>query len=212
MAKRRKQPDAAAERTNEALAKLKAYYELGRRAKKLGSSAEGTYAKGVIAQLAEETGENKATVNKCRQFAEMYSPAEFKELCKLRRPDGKPIGWGHVTKLLTVPQADRKLRTELQQLAATEGWTARRLNDEIQENYESESAGMGRRWSLPASKQQALRQISQRSQQWLRWYEGLETAEDISVDDLPGEVQKRLKAAVREIRKLEETATESDFC
>ena len=47
------------------------------------------------------------------------------------------------------------------------------------------------------------RQINQRSQQWLRWYEGLENAEGISVKDLPDAVQKRLKAAVREIRKLE---------
>jgi hypothetical protein len=36
------------------------------------------------------------------------------EWCKLRRPDGKPIGWGHVTKLLTMPLEDRKLRVKLQ--------------------------------------------------------------------------------------------------
>ena len=41
--------------------------------------------------------------------------------------------------------------------------------------------------------------ISQRSQQWLRWYEGLENAE---------EVQRRLKAVVREIRKLDEVANQ----
>jgi len=202
MAKRHRQPDATAERTKQAIAKLNRYYELGRRAQKLSSSAEETYAKGVIAQVVDESGENKATVNKCRQFAEMYSPAEFKELCKLRRPDGKPIGWGHVTKLLTVPQVDRKLRTALQRRAANEGWTVRRLNDEIQGNYESESAGMGRKWSLPTSKQQALRQISQRSQQWLRWYEGLEKADEISVDDLPNDVQKQLRAAGRVIKRL----------
>ena len=202
MAKRHRQPDATAERTKQAIAKLNRYYELGRRAQKLSSSAEETYAKGVIAQVVDESGENKATVNKCRQFAEMYSPAEFKELCKLRRPDGKPIGWGHVTKLLTVPQVDRKLRTALQRRAANEGWTVRRLNDEIQGNYESESAGMGRKWSLPTSKQQALRQISQRSQQWLRWYEGLEKADEISVDDLPNDVQKQLRAAERVIKRL----------
>jgi hypothetical protein len=94
----------------------------------------------------------------------------------------------------------------LQTQAAKEGWTARHLNDQIQGEYESESSGMGRKWSLPTSKQQALRQINQRSQQWLRWYEGLENAEGISVKDLPDAVQKRLKAAVREIRKLEEVA------
>jgi len=50
-------------------------------------------------------------------------------------------------------------------------------------------------------------QISQRSQQWLRWFEGLENAEGNSVADLPDEVQKRLKAVVREIRKLDEATT-----
>lgn len=205
MAKTRsKQPDAAAKRTEEAIDKLKTYYELGKRAIQLSKATDGTYARGVIAQLVEETGENKATVNKCKQFAEMYSPTEFKELCKLRRPNGKPIGWGHVTKLLTVPTEDKKLRAKLQLQAAKEGWTARRLEDQIQGNYESEASGMGRRWNLPTSEEQALRQVAQRSQQWLRWYEGLENAEGISVADLPDDVQTRLKAVVREIRKLEE--------
>jgi hypothetical protein len=40
----------------------------------------------------------------------------------------------------------------------------------------------------------------------VRWYEGLENAEGISVKDLPDAVQKRLKAVVREIRRLEEVA------
>ena len=201
MAKRPKQHDAVAERTNQAIAKLKGYYDLGKRAQKLSSSSDGIHAPCVINQLVEDTGENRATNNKCRQFADQYTPTEFKELCKLRRPDGKPIGWGHVTKLMTVPVEHKKLRKRLQTQAAKEGWTARYLNDQIHGKYESESSGMGRKWSLPTSKQQALRQINQRSQQWLRWYEGLENAEGISVSDLPDAVQKRLKAVVREIRK-----------
>ena len=208
MAKNNKLPDAVAERTSHAIAKLKGYYELGRRAQKLSASSKGGYASGIIVQLVEETGENRATINKCRQFADHYTPAEFKELCKLRRPDGKPIGWGHVTKLLTVPQADKALRKKLQTKAAKEGWTARHLNDQIQGNYDSEWSGMGRRWSLPTSEEQALRLISQRSQQWLRWYDGLDNAKEVSVKDLPGEVQTRLKAVVREIRKLDEVASQ----
>jgi hypothetical protein len=42
----------------------------------------------------------------------------------------------------------------------------------------------------------------------LRWYEGLENAEEVSVGDLPDEVQRRLKAVVREIRKLDEVANQ----
>ncbi len=207
MAKRPKQPDAVTERTNQAIAKLKGYYDLGKRAQKLSNSSGGIHATGVITQMVKDTGENRATINKCRQFADEYTPAEFKDLCKLRRPDGKPIGWGHVTKLLTVPVEHKKLRKRLQTQAAKEGWTARHLNDQIQGEYESgATSGMGRKWSLPTSEQQALRQISQRSQQWLRWYEGLDNAEGISVSDLPDEVQKRLKAVVREIRKLDEMA------
>jgi hypothetical protein len=209
MAKRPKQPDAVTERTNQAIAKLKGYYDLGKRALKLSSSSGGIHAPGVINQLVKETGENRATINKCRQFADQYTPAEFKELCKLRRPDGKPIGWGHVTKLMTVPVEHKKLRKRLQTQAAKEGWTARHLNDQIQDEYESEWSGMGRRWSLPTTEEQALRQISQRSQQWLRWYEALDNAEGISVSDLPDGVQKRLKSVGREIRKLDEVANQS---
>ena len=204
MAKTRsQQPDAASKRTHEAIDKLSTYYELGKRAIQLSNSTEGTYARGIIAQLVEETGENRATINKCRQFAEMYTPVEFKELCKLRRPDGKPIGWGHVTKLLTVPLDDRKLRVKLQTRAARDGWTARQLNDEIQGKYELVSGGVGRRWNLPTSTEQALRQIRQRSQQWLRWFDELENAKGISVATLPEDVQSQLKAVVREIRKLD---------
>ena len=71
------------------------------------------------------------------------------------------------------------------------------------------SAGKQRRRRVRGTtEQQALQQISQRSQQWLRWYEGLENAEGISVTGLPDEVQKGLKAVVREIRKLEEVANQ----
>lgn len=111
---------------------------------------------------------------------------------------------------LRIPIEDKKLRKKLQTQAAKEGWTARQLEEQIQSNYESKLTGRGRQWNLPASKQQALRQISQRSQQWLRWYAGLESAEDISVSDLPEAIQKRLKAAVREIRKLEEATMDAD--
>ncbi len=38
------------------------------------------------------------------------------------------------------------------------------------------------------------------SQQWLRWHEGLENAEEVSVKDLPDEGQYGLKCVGREIR------------
>jgi len=62
--------------------------------------------------------------------------------------------------------------------------------------------------SLVESRRSIVRLVSQRSQQWLRWYEGLENAEGISVRDLPDEVQKRLKAVVREIGKLDEVMSQ----
>ena len=40
MAKRPKQPDVVTERTNQAIAKLKGYYDLGKRAQKLSSSSD----------------------------------------------------------------------------------------------------------------------------------------------------------------------------
>ncbi|MEO8497473.1 MAG: hypothetical protein ABI614_20575 [Planctomycetota bacterium] len=57
-----------------------------------------------------------------------------------------------------------------------------------------------------AWEEKALRQISQRSQQWLRWYEGLENAEGISVRNLTDGVQRQLKVVVRAIEKLDEAA------
>ena len=75
MAKRRTPLDAASKRTQEAIDKLKIYYELGRVAVTRGNSAAGLYARGVITQLVEETGENKATV-----AADHLKPAIFDHL------------------------------------------------------------------------------------------------------------------------------------
>jgi len=93
MAKRRKPlRDAKTKRTEVAIAKVRAYYKLGCEALKRGKRRDGVYAKGVIESLIKETGEHKATLVKCRQFANAYTPAEFADLCKLRQPNGKPIG------------------------------------------------------------------------------------------------------------------------
>lgn len=199
--------NAVSERTTEALARLRKYYDLGRRAQQLGKSSNGAYANGVIEQLVMETSENSATLHKCRQFADQYTAADFRQLCKLRRPNGKPIGWGHVTKLLAVPYEHKKFRTQLQNRAADEGWTARRLEAEIKANYEIVKTRGGRPSNLPSTEDEAIDQISQRSQQWLRWYGELKDAEWLSVADLPEGVQKRLKSVERAMRRLEEEIT-----
>ena len=205
MAQRGKQASyTVPERTTEALARLRKYYDLGRRAQHLGESRSGVYSKGVIEQLVDETDESSATLIKCRQFADQYTATEFRQLCKLRRPNGKPIGWGHVTKLLSVPYEHKKFRTQLQNRAADEGWTARRLEAEIKANYESVETRGGRPANLPSTEEEAIDQISQRSRQWLRWYGELEDAEWLSVADLPDGVQKRLKSVERAMRQLEE--------
>jgi biopolymer transport protein ExbD len=84
-----------AERTNQAIAKLKGYYDLGKRAQKLSNST-GIHAPGVIIQLVKETGENRATINKCRQFADSSDPRLNFELNLDREGnasiDGKEIG------------------------------------------------------------------------------------------------------------------------
>ena len=53
------------------------------------------------------------------------------------------------------------------------------------------------------SKDEALHQITQRSQQWLRWHAALANDEGMSVDDPPEDVQKRLKGVERAMRRLE---------
>ena len=83
-----KHRDATAERTEQALGRLRRYYDIGRRGQELTRAGGGVYGRGVVTLLADETGENPATLLKCRQFADHYTAAEFRQLCKLRRPNG----------------------------------------------------------------------------------------------------------------------------
>ena len=72
-------------------------------------------------------------LRKERQFARSYSAKQFKKLCGRRRPDGKPLHWGHVVLLLTI--SDPEKRSIMEARAADKDWTARELRLAIRAKY-----------------------------------------------------------------------------
>lgn len=83
---------------------------------------------GIAEELAENRQYSQVAIYKARQFAEMYSQEELEELCSLRKPDGLPLGIGHVYQLIQVE--GRGERKRLQKDAAKNCWSSRKLKAE----------------------------------------------------------------------------------
>ena len=142
------------------IAKLRTYHSLGLRANQ--STGDRT-----TRQFGEQHKLNIETMRKARAFARLYSKREFNELCSLRRPNGLPLQWGHVTFLLTV--VDKPLRTDLQRRAAEEGWTAPELYSDIRRRQSGGPRRQGGRpVKVPATPTACLRQILTEGGPWLR--------------------------------------------
>ena len=165
--------------------------------------------KDVVKTFARERGMYPDYYWQARKFAETYTEEQFEELCSLRRPDGKPLSPSHVRYLLLV--RDKRRRKGLQSRAIKEGWSASRLYDEIRQ-IQVASSPAGLPFKSPASVDEAVIQIANQTDRWLRWLGVLEPTEeedaerDVTLDDLPGAVRKELKAASRSIRKLHNDA------
>jgi len=57
---------------------------------------------------AEREGLRLDNMQRARQFARSYSEKELDELCWLRTPGGMPLGWGHVRRLVSLPNKAKR--------------------------------------------------------------------------------------------------------
>src|SRR4051794_11243221 len=56
-----------------------------------------------IREIAEREGLRLDNVQRARQLARTYSEKELDDLCRLRNPAGMPLSWGHVRRLVSLP-------------------------------------------------------------------------------------------------------------
>ncbi len=190
--------------TDPKIAQLKRYYRIGVKAVKQSSNAEGAYARGVIASLAEEEDLPPSTVEKCRQFAQRFEQEDFNELCELRRTDEERIGWGHVTRLITVKNA--RSRQSLLRKIAENDWSVKQLDAEIHKSGKPKQT-RGSTHPKPKTTKQAHHQIASVCDRWLRWAgdfatEPKEGERGVWLDDMPEEVRKKIKSVERAMKKL----------
>lgn len=108
--------------------------------------------------FATEHGVSVNTLRWEKRFATRYTKRQVESLCRLRRPNGLPLHWGHVMYLLGVD--DKAQRKELERQAAEHGWTAPELNDAIPAEFRHRTEpGHGRPLKKPRSPSAGLRQL-----------------------------------------------------
>src|SRR4051794_2280730 len=120
-----------------------------------------------VHEIAEREGLRHDNMQRARQFARSYSEKELEELCRLRTPAGMPLGWGHVRRLVSIP--NKAKRAALQRRAAKEGWTAAQISEAIlSEVVGRRRQNGGRPFAAPRTLGEGLRQVAGRSEEWLR--------------------------------------------
>src|SRR3954468_2425691 len=120
-----------------------------------------------VHEIAEREGLKLDNMQRARQFARSYSEKELEELCRLRTPAGMPLGWGHVRRLVSIP--NKAKRAALQRRAAREGWTAAQISEAILRDVVGRKRqNGGRPFAAPKTLGEGLRQVAGRSEEWLR--------------------------------------------
>lgn|GEM_PF-3180423 len=210
--RRTKRPKQKIAKTNkkkveQALAKLREFYELGREVLEADehNPLKKEYSPGVVREIALKIGMAHDYAYKARKFAGTYSKCEFRELCSLRRPDGLPLGCRHVIALLRIPEKRR--RKSLQSRAAKEGMSVRELSREISQQMGIDNDA-GRKPKSPITVDEALMQVIAMSRRWNRWYNGFDSEDEseedrIFLNGLPKEVAASMKQISSKIEKLQ---------
>jgi hypothetical protein len=189
---------------------LHEYYQLGLDVVEADrkNSNRGKYNKGVSMEFAARKGRGRDYIDKARQLATIYTHEQFEQFCSLRCPDGMPLGRSLVIPLLSVK--DKRKRASLQRTAAREGWSKRRLEEEIAKVPSDRPSSGGRRPRKARTVDDALAIIVTMSERWNRWFKGLDVEEvedGVSLKDLPKSVREGLTSVTSEIKDLERKAS-----
>jgi hypothetical protein len=187
-----------------ALAKLQAFYALGRRSLKerpAGRAAHGTREN---EQEARRRGVTPYMLRKARVFADSvrgYAPGELRELRALCRQHQTAFGPSHVIALVSIPKAKGQ-RSAIQQKAIEQGWSRHRLDAEIATRFGTRGEG-GRRPIITRRPEDLYAWLDSWCESWRRWHEVLTGDRDpgakpqLTPDDLP----KRLRQLIDDVNR-----------
>lgn len=138
--------------------------------------------------FAKARGLSEDTVRKLKKFANVYrdrsaktaakekpedrckrlkgwEETELNDLCRLRRPSGLPLHFGHVPSLLSIRKADE--RVEAARLAAKNGWSQAQLESYVR-NRGRRPPGHGRRLLSPPIGKSGLQFIVRDAERLMR--------------------------------------------
>jgi hypothetical protein len=134
-------PKHTPEEIQAAVAKVRAFYEVGQRSRK-ERSGRAAYADDEAGKDARAAGINPDTLRAARRFADPergYTTAELDVLFAEFREFGFGFGTSSVIRLLSV--WPRKQRARLQRKAIKGGWSLSRLEFEIAKEFGTRKAG-----------------------------------------------------------------------
>jgi hypothetical protein len=173
------------------------------------------YRRGARANSAQQEGskypkefaaEHRVSLNALRwekRFASRYTQRQVEAFCRLRRPNGLPLHWGHIMHLLSVD--DLAQGRELERQAAEHGWTAPELNDAIPDEFRHKTQrGHGRPLRKPRSPAAGLRQLRSEADVLVRRAQlMLRVMRSAAERGLDKELRQQVQASVEQ---LDETA------
>lgn len=197
--------DSALEAKAEAMiAKVWSHYRRGEEAN-AAQQKESKFPK----EFAAEQRVNLSTLRWEKRFATRYTKRQVEALCRLRRPNGLPLHWGHVMYLLGVD--DKVQRRELERQAAGHGWAAPELNDAIPDEFRHKTQpGHGRPLRKPRSPAAGLRQLrSEADVLGRRARHVLRVVTPVAEHGLDRELRKQVQATADQLDELVKSARDA---
>src|SRR5947209_6099192 len=189
-------PRASRDEVEQAIRDIRAYYQQGREILRQ-VPARGGYHRGEIVDLARRLGWNETKVRKARQFASQYTREQLADLCRLLREHRPHFGTAHIGIVVTVP--DARQRAALQRWCIEHDVSKAELELEVKKRFGPRRFG-GRRRQVAGDPLQALLQMDEMADSWLRWHSI--ASEEPHRNGHNGSVLARLPEAVRaETRK-----------
>ncbi len=188
---------------------LRAYYSRGQEIE------DYVETKGKVSnkELKSRFNVSQQQLSKTRAFARCYTEKGLEALCSARTPKtGAPLHWAHVIQLLVVSD-NCKLRNSLQKKAIRDGWSVRRLQEEIRKARGAKPESGGRPFKL-TTKDAAISDALRWSAEVERYLKALLEKADGEDDNKLLEIDKAMadqdKLRIREfadaLQKIQATA------
>lgn len=167
------------------------------------NNKKSTYGKKQILEYAKKLNLNEDKTRKARQLANTFTRDEIESLCKeiqtvqsKLESEKRPFTLSHLLRSLTVPE--RSNRWTFIRKTIKEGWSVRKLNEEIAREFGTRRQG-GRKGRIPKDPGSFLKQLERSCQTWRRWFHEVSKPEDqiegehCTLEDLPQTIKTQVK-------------------